>query len=284
MLLGVSSMCCFNLVDVDTGIVTKKYDGNCYGFTFNEDYYFLKTSQHNIRERKILVFDKNFKIVMQITKNQQKIICGHQMQYHTPSNKLWLTSPGEHEYCNDIYIYDLATEEYEIWTPIRDKHRLHYNSLCFRGDFLHILSHNYHIVPSFVYTYEWKTRKLVDKKALIYGDCHNIFYIGDDLYYCASMQAKVLRVTGDLDVFVDPKQNGGNFSRGIALNDKYLFVGNSVLGKTNCSIPGKEMVLIYDIVTGKFIRSINIPGAGAIHEIRILDGVDYAHTTEGHGD
>lgn len=280
MLLGVSSMKCFNVVDVDNNIVEKKYDGNCYGFTFNKNNYFLKTSQRNTIERKILVFDKDFNIVSQITKEQKKIIRGHQMQYHAPSNKLWLTSPGEHHYWNDIYIYDLDSAECEIWTPIRDSHRLHYNSLCFRGDLLHILSHNYHVVPSFVYTYEWKTRKLISKRALLYGDCHNIFYIGDDLYYCASIEGKVLRVADKIDVFVAPKQNGGSFARGIALNDKYLFVGNSVLGKTNCSLPGHEKVYMYNISTGKFIKTINIPGAGAIHDIRILDGIDYAHTTE----
>jgi len=86
------------------------------------------------------------------------------------------------------------------------------------------------------------------------------------------------------DVFVNPKNNGGSFARGIAFNDKYLFVGNSVMGKTNCCLPGQETVLMYDIVTREFIKAIDIPGAGAIHEIRILDGVDYVHTTAAGGE
>jgi len=279
MLLAVSSMRCFSLVDVDNNIIEKKYDDNCYGFTFNENNYFLKTTNRDIRQSKILVFDKNFNVVGKITKEQKKIIRGHQMQYHAPSNKLWLTAPGEHAYWNNIYIYDLGTTECEIWTPIHDKHRLHYNSICFKGELLYILSHNYHVVPSYVYVYEWKTRKQVDKIALEYGDCHNIFYIGDEFYYCASMVAKVLRIGGGKTPFVDPKQYGGSFSRGIAIDDKYLFVGNSVMGKSNCAMPGHETIGMYDVSTQKFIKSIEIPGAGAIHEIRILDGLDYAHTT-----
>ncbi len=285
MLLGISSMGGLYLVDTDNDVVEKKTDDGCYGFTFNDDYYFLTTKQRKTSDRKIMVLNKDFQVVKQITKKPEKIKHGHQMQYHKPSNKLWLTAPGEKSTWNNIYIYDLNKDECEIWTPIHDNHRLHYNSLCFKGDLLYILSHNYHVVPSFVYTYEWKTRKLVEKKGLAYGDCHNIFYIGDDFFYCASKEGKVMNVNGD--VFIDTG-NKGNFLRGIALNDQYIFIGNTLHKKENEKqdsdyrklFKQSEKIYMYSIATQRIVKEIKISGTEAIHEIRILDGVDYAHTIE----
>ncbi len=282
MLLGVSSMNCFSVVDVDNGTIDRKYDSNCYGFTFCDQYYFLKTSMPGKQKRAnlaILVMDKEFNIVDKINERQDKIVRGHQMQYHVPSNKLWLTSPGEDLFCNDIYIYDMNKGECEIWTPIREARRLHYNSLCFKDDVLYILSHNYHVVPSILYAYNWETRELIKKQKLKYGDCHNIFYIDDDLFYCASKKSIIMNANGE--EFIDVKKDKGRFIRGIAFNDQYLFVGSS-----NESVPGPQrlvggQIFVYDIHNKKLIRIIDMPKTGAIHEVRILDGVDYAHTTEG---
>jgi len=278
MLLGVSTMQGFNIIDVDSLAIAKKYNDNCYGFTFDDNNYFLKTSQEPTKRRSILVFDKQYSVIKKIAEGEPKIVCGHQMQYHKPTNQLWMPCPGSQLSNNDIFIYSLDDGNYQIWKPTKEKRRLHYNSICFNGSLVHIMAHNYHVVPSFVYTYEWKTRQLVDKVGLAYGDCHNVFYIDDDLYYCASKESKIMNANGDL--FIDTKPDGGIFLRGIALNDQYLFVGSSPFSPRERKKTNGGKILIYNVHSGEFISSLEIPNTGAIHEIRILDSADYAHTTE----
>lgn len=273
-LLGVSAINGLFRVDISNDDIQQVYNNRCYGFTFSETNYYLADQV----KKNIIVFDLDFCVNSEMSGPSIQLVRSHQMQYHKHSNMLWVTTPRPEKHGNDICIYDFMKKDFRVWTPIKNPHRLHYNSLCFRGDLLHILAHNYHVVPSILYTYNWKTLTLIKEKKLHHGDCHNIFYFNNDLFYCASKQSKIICIDGSM--LVDTGPDGGDFIRGIALNDKYLFVGTSV-NTTRPKYTGKDgLVLIYNISTQKFVKKIRLPKAGAVHEIRILDGVDYAHTVK----
>lgn len=274
--LGISMKTGLIVLNLDDESMYKVYDNSCYGFTYNNKGYFLKTNDKDVNDRCILVMDKNFNILHQISDKQDYISPGHQMQYHR--NKLWLASPGEEQYQNNIYIYDLLNNTCKIWCPIRDKRRLHYNSLFFRNDNLFILAHNYKSNPGYVFVFDYKNKKIISTIELQHGCGHNIFCINGKLLSCDSKHSSIIDV-GSGDIILDTVVNGGDFLRGVALNDDYLFVGSSQWADGDHRYCSTSNLLIYDVKTLDFIKKIEFFRMGGIHDVRILNDVDYAHTT-----
>lgn len=118
--------------------------------------------------------------------------------------------------------------------------------------------------------------QVVKKSYKVGGDAHNIWVYGDKAYICDSIRGRFLEYNlsrGTIDRVIQLSR----WPRGLAITDKYMIVGESIIGIGPVRNHGSLTLNLIDREHFKVVDSKEIHGLGAVCEIRVLGERDYAH-------
>ncbi len=159
--------------------------------------------------------------------------------------------------------------------PTEDIH--HPNSVNIIDGTLAVVAHNQSISPSAIYRFDLSLRSIGYAELSDARDAHNVWRRDDGVYVLSSKTNRVLRCDKQLKVKCVCELEPGTWARGLAESATHTFVGLSKgAGKEDRvrRFPGE--IEIYDR-SWKKLDVIKLPGAGQIHEIRLIGEQDAGH-------
>ena len=151
----------------------------------------------------------------------------------------------------------------------------HFNSLFQRGDTLYLLAHN-NGRPSYVHELDAET---LDLKATVrskhFTGLHNIWVTPDGQYLaCHSLSGAIIDIKTDRVVFAS---HSTSFTRGLASDGRYLFVGNSTGGARETRRHSESGLWIIDLETWTDVEYVNLGNFGNVKDVRLVNEPDLCH-------
>jgi len=242
-----------------------------WGFTYDQCGRFFISQKHSDPPGyyPIYVLDHNFKVIRRINELPEYGSNVHQIQCY--GEKLYVLCAHN----GHVLVYDLNNidGDPEIWKPEGLQRYSYMNTLFFHKDHIYIMEHNMGYNNSIISEYMVNSRRLEHKHILYHKKCHNIFELNNEMCYCASHDGCICNLRGESVVnIVD-----GSFVRGVAMDSRFLFVGDSKIAERSNRGVGDGRIMVYNTDNSEFVRSINIEKCGQIHEIRLLNRDDLCH-------
>jgi len=257
----------------------KKIDqgsGKYFGISWNDRYLYVTVGvrfnlgeKYGQKKERVLVFDKNLKLLGELFKKDIGLNNVHQILLK--DKKLWMMNSGK----NRVDIFDFQSRKLKRWYPgfMRYYNYNHFNSILINDNKLFLVAHN-HSRPSQVYMYSYPQLKLKQKLSLG-SQAHNLYADKNEIYVCDSL--------GSMDVVSQKGSRygiGAGYVRGLAVSEAFVFAGSSKKAKRAERQSGDCHIFKFNRETRKLIKKINLKGAGNIYDIRILDEYDHAHQIE----
>lgn len=149
----------------------------------------------------------------------------------------------------------------------------HFNSLFFRDDCLYILAHNFD-KGSYVLVLSWPDLQVLDRIDTGAQHSHNLWpWPGGEILLCNSTSGSLLEARSG-HVFW---QMDGVLTRGLACSGRHVLIAGSAITTVAERPVSDSCIFIVDRRDWKLLDVFHLPGAGVIHEIRIIDRADECH-------
>jgi len=283
MIALVTTSLAFLAVDLETGeavpIHTKK--GLYFGISYSDDMIFvaarnnrnpfnyLDTQDLEYASGSILVFNYNLDLVGEITIPTLTTVVTlrdlHQLMFF--DGELWAICALDNVICR----YD--SQKWDYWFPSPNKkHRWkdihHFNSLWLDFDFksLYVLAHKRSLSEIWKFSYPelnlQETYKLGE-----HG--HSIWKLNHDIYTCDSKGESVVSLKGF-------KLHVGDFTRGVAISDKFFVIGSSDIAERNKRQLSSGKINVYNTEWVK-LRTFKVEKLGQVNDIRVPGYYDVCH-------
>jgi len=247
-------------------------DGWYWGLSYWGDKYFVSEKHTDPPGYyPVHVTDDGYKTLSKLNENPQFGSNVHQIQCH--NNKLYVVCAEK----ENVLIYNLNNlrEPPQIWRPGQIKPGSYPNTLYFDDKHLYILCHNLGHNVSRVLQYHIHNLKFAGEFMLHHMKCHNIFAMQKKMWYCASEDSCI----GTFDNSDTIQIPTGQFVRGVARDEKFLFIGDSEKSERSLRWQGDGRILVYDIQNKVFVDQAYLPDCGQIHEIRLTNKKDLCHNS-----
>lgn len=156
----------------------------------------------------------------------------------------------------------------------------HFNSVYLSGDRLFVLAHNFSNNPDrcpYILELDWPGLGFVRRIEAPSKEPHNIWPLASgEMIMCDSLDGSLVEVTSGRTLW--RAETANVITRGLACHGKTVFVGESILSSNRrCRQLGDGRVCVLDRDTWKQVDRINLPRAGQVCEVRILDAEDECH-------
>ena len=155
----------------------------------------------------------------------------------------------------------------------RPDNYIHINSIYSVNGKQFIMFHNNTIlrgVKSVIMEYdlEWN---FVEQHEIGGTHAHNIFALKSGLCFLDSAKGRMIWGGKSIEV-------SDGFTRGLAVSDKYIFVGSSIRQERSERYDTAPSIYLFEKETLKKLSCVKLPNIGDITEIRIIDEVDYTRS------
>jgi hypothetical protein len=253
-----------------------------YGISWHNDKMFIAWRHPH----EILEYDQKLKFTGRKCQVSDINKVGDLHQITCFDEKIWVANTGH----NVISIFNANNLELlERWAPhaslpetdtpyVSEKNvssfYKHYNSIMFHNDNMYVNAHmTIRNPPSKVWAFTYPNRKFIRK---IQGgiSTHNIFFIGNVLTVCDSINNQILQPDSGKVLF-----NTGNssFLRGVSMPPNLIAVGRSDICKERIHRNNAHGGVIFFKNADFKKPDIHWLGEGPVEEIRCLDEIDLAH-------
>jgi len=199
----------------------------------------------------------------------------HQI-FHT-GQRLYITSTG----IDEVAIWENGDCTIRNWTG-KDGDTIHVNSIWVDPqhlDKVYLICHNltsYTKNLSAIIVMD-PDLTMVKKKWRIGGDVHNVWVNDDLIYICDSHNTRLLEYTIAGAGAISREIPLQRWTRGLAATDKYMVVGESMVGMGLAREQGSFTLNLIDREQWKVVDTIEVDGLGAVFEVRVINERDYAH-------
>jgi hypothetical protein len=176
---------------------------------------------------------------------------------------------GNGNFVKDVYLNSIRFDD-------KEKNRLgnHFNSVHRQGSKMYLVAHNYER-PSEVWTLTWPELEVIGPQASSAGWAHNI-WIGEwGVVICDSKNGALHEVTSDKTIWKSDQQP--LMTRGLAVSREHVFIGCSLHNPRRERFWKDGGVWILDRSSLRTIDKIILPGAGDVHDIRLVGCPDACH-------
>lgn len=283
--------------DCVTDIITKK-DGLLFGITWNKKNVFLLSRNNPFQKETIMVFDNSLKHLHDIKfKQGDEILGGHQILCHNDmlhimsSDKRRITSVDVNNTNNVIHFNwpnaNWATHINSIWN-IPDT------------NYFYIIEHNGGKPPSKLCVIEWVNDKFEFVNRFKEGiglHCHNILWEPEKQMFTtlSSLEFSLKKIRYNMQKCLLNTETQKNihalghtrwYVRGLGYNGQYYAVGLSMHQEIKDPDPEVRREERRKLHCGGLVilnnslnvtKEFNLSGRGQIHDVRIVNEVDYAH-------
>ena len=247
--------------------ILRSGDGYYFGITQKNDTVVISHSGGFLQ-----YFRKNF----QTARTSRHLHQPHQIEW--AEDKILVTNTGRN--CLSVYDENGGLERDVYLNEIRwDDKNLnrkgnHFNSVHKHGEKVFVVAHNYER-PSEIWELNWPDLEVENIQVCDAGWAHNIWISDHGKVICDSKNNRLYNASKN-ETFWQSIE-AGTLTRGLAVSDKYIFVGYSSFSERHDRFWKTGGLWIIDRNTQKTIKQIPIPGSGDINEIRLLDEADEAH-------
>jgi hypothetical protein len=245
-------------------------NGWYWGLSYWQDRYFVSEKHCDPPGYyPVHVMDHEYKTLSLLNKRSQFGSNVHQIQCH--NGKLYIICADKEK----VLIYNLndLREFPKIWRPENIQSGSYPNTLYFDDSYLYILCHNVSSDVSKVLQYYIYNLKFAGEFRLHHMKCHNIFAMQKKMWYCASED----HCLGTFDNSETIQIRDGQFVRGVARDDRFLFIGDSQTSTRSLRSLGDGRILVYDLSKKKIINQVFLSHCGQIHELRLINKKDLCH-------
>lgn len=172
-------------------------------------------------------------------------------------------------FCKDVYLNSIRWDD-------KDKNREgnHFNSIHRDGDRIYLVAHNYKR-PSEVWTLSWPNLEVLEQKITGAGWAHNIWIGEHGMVICDSKNGGLHEVLSGKTIWKSEDQPV--MTRGLAVSSDYIFVGRSLYNERKDRYWKDGGVWVLDRKTLQVVKTIHLPGAGDVQEIRLVSSADACH-------
>jgi hypothetical protein len=200
----------------------------------------------------------------------------HQML--VADDKLYIANTG----MNSIFVYDLKSGQSNEVYPTHhrcdmsaaDKTGNHFNSITVHNNHVYLVAHN-NGRASEVYKLDASSLEVVDVYRTSALWAHNLWVNVDQLVICDSKHSCLRDAITDSIIWHAEEDNV--IARGLAVNDKYIYIGRSEMGDRRTRRISNGGYWIVDRHTMTTVACILHKGIGCVNELRLISGKDYAH-------
>lgn len=176
------------------------------------------------------------------------------------------------KFTKDVYMNSIRFDD-------KEKNRLgnHFNSVHRQGNKIYLVAHNYER-PSEVWTLTWPELEVIGSQASCAGWAHNI-WIGEwGMVICDSRAGALYEVTSEKTIWKSEQQPV--MTRGLAVSQDHVFIGCSLHNPRRERYWKDGGIWILDRSSLKMIDRIILPGAGDVHDIRLVGCPDACHNDQ----
>jgi hypothetical protein len=243
-----------------------------FGITWNEAEIFI------VNNRQLLVFDKKLRYLRTLTRRLH--VNMHQIAFR--NGRVWAVSPWTNSLIGVCPADpDENTVEFDLRQHIMRPHlerevdgaddKAHFNSLLWADDQLFVSAHMFG-GASYINCYDEPTLRLRRIYRNAGSSIHGIGSRHGELFWISTNTQEILSTGGYR--FALPRQG---YARGFAMTERYLVVGVSERLARGQRQAGDSWIQVIDTKEGKIAREYQLRDTGCINDLRLLDGVDYAH-------
>lgn len=149
----------------------------------------------------------------------------------------------------------------------------HINSVFHQGDTVYMVAHNFQKGTK-IYALSWPAIHVKQIWSFVVGGMHNVACLDGRLLVCDSLHGCLVDALTGSTVW----SNGGiGMTRGLAANDRYVFVGESSYATRDQRANSSGGIWVLERGTFRAVEYLEIPGVGGVNEIRITDDADRCH-------
>jgi hypothetical protein len=175
-------------------------------------------------------------------------------------------------FCRDVYLNHIKWDD-----KSKGRSGNHFNSVHRVGDRIYVVAHNYER-PSEVWELAWPELEVLGSKASQAAWAHNVWPGEHGLVICDSKHGSLYDLNSQTTIWRSSEESV--MTRGLAVSSEYIFVGSSMLNKRKDRYWKTGGVWVVDRTSLKTLDKITLPGAGDVHEIRLVDVPDACHNSE----
>jgi hypothetical protein len=172
----------------------------------------------------------------------------------------------------DVYLNDIRWDD-------KDSGRVgnHFNSVHRIDDRIFVVAHNYDR-PSEVWELSWPELKVQDVKSGQSSWAHNYWECEWGRIICNSKAGSIYELNSGETIWHSGEENA--MTRGLAATDRYIFVGYSSHNIRKQRSWKTGGIWVIDRKTLQTVDKILLPGAGDVHEIRVVGLPDACHNDQ----
>jgi hypothetical protein len=175
-------------------------------------------------------------------------------------------------FCEDVYLNSIHFDDKE-----KNRSGNHFNSVHREGDKIYVVAHNYDR-PSEVWILSWPDLRVLNHISTGAGWAHNIWIGEYGTVICDSKNGGLYEVSSDQTIWRSDRQPV--MTRGLAVSPDYIFIGRSLHNRRKERFWKDGGVWILDRRTLRIVDDISLPGAGDVHEIRLIGSTDACHNDQ----
>lgn len=273
------------LLDTQDGYYQKidQDKGVYYGISYSNDLIYVGARNCHARsiedvekeQGKILLYDFDMNSIG-IVKAPFPLRDIHQIQFY--KKRLYVICTID----NKLAIFD-GKSWFEFFPNQNERQDFnHFNSIFFDHEYLYLTAHNLErtsevwkfkkpsIINFIMSRIKRKNNQIFLKrvdKFLLGSQAHNIWIDNNELFTCSSAKNSIISSCGFSYIT-------GKYPRGLAVTDKYIFVGLSEISERKDRMSTTSSVIILDR-SWQFIKKIEMPREGIVLEIRVPGYKDY---------
>ena len=142
------------------------------------------------------------------------------------------------------------------------------------NDRIYVVAHNFERLSK-VWVFDWPDLNFIDILETNTEWAHNCWISDMGIVVCNSKHGKLTEISTDTTLWTAKKPQ--SISRGLAVNEDYIFIGRSEWGQRGERHFNSGGIWILDRKTFKEIELLNLPGSGCVNDIRLIDCSDECH-------
>lgn len=151
----------------------------------------------------------------------------------------------------------------------------HFNSVFLKDDRLFVLAHN-HQNPSYLLVLDWPSLETIAKVPTPARWAHNIWPVEQGFWItCDTKRGALIEIASGKTIWSCGRPN--SLTRGLACDGSVLLIGDSAERAREARADSHGGIYVLDVVSFKLLDYVELPYAGMVHEIRLLDVPDLCH-------
>lgn len=176
------------------------------------------------------------------------------------------------KFIRDVYLNEIRWDDKDT-----GRKGNHFNSVHRINDRIYVVAHNYER-PSEVWELTWPELEVLGSKICRSSWAHNYWECELGKIICNSKDASLYEINSGETVWKSGEANA--MSRGLAATKEYIFIGYSSQNKRNLRYWKSGGIWVVDRKTLRTVSKILLPGAGDVHEIRVVGLPDSCHNEQ----